>query len=355
LRSRREYLATDAEPVASSFSRMGMTILIAEDDAVSSIILRHYLRGFPEEVVAAKDGAEALELIRTREDIRIVISDWMMPGMDGIDLCRHVRGLVDRPYVYFILLTARAFRKDRLAGLAAGADDFLTKPPDSAELNARVSVALRLLAAQDELRARSEQLEELHTELQRQNERLADLATSDGLTGLRNYRHFRAALEMGVSFSRRQGTPLSLIMLDVDHFKTYNDTFGHPAGDDVLSSLGRVLREMVRDHDQVARYGGEEFALLLPMADADGGRAIGERIRAAIASFDWPLRPITASLGIATTSAELDTPDLLLDRADRALYHSKAGGRDRVTHDRDLAPDPFAKDAGALILPAPGR
>jgi diguanylate cyclase (GGDEF)-like protein len=332
-----------------------MTILIAEDDPVSSMILRHYLRNLSEELIAVDDGEEALRLIRTRQDIRIVISDWMMPGISGIELCRQVRDLANRPYVYIILLTARAFREDRLAGLAAGADDFLIKPPDPAELIARVIGARRLLAAQDELRARSEQLEELHAELRHQNDRLAELASSDGLTGLRNHRHFRAALETGVSFSRRQETPLSLIMLDVDHFKAYNDAFGHPAGDDVLSSLARVLREMVRDHDQVARYGGEEFALLLPMADSEGSRAIGERIRVAIASFDWPLRSITASLGIATTSPVVDTPGLLLDRADRALYHSKARGRDRVTHDLDLDPNPLATETDTPFLPAPGR
>jgi diguanylate cyclase (GGDEF)-like protein len=332
-----------------------MTILIAEDDPVSSMILSHALEEFAEEVLVAKNGQEAWRLVQEREDVRIIISDWMMPGIDGIELCRRVRALANRPYLYFIRLTARAFREDRLAGLAAGADDFLTKPLDRAELAARVHVARRLLATQEELQARSEQLERLHLELQRRNEQLAELATSDGLTGLKNHRFFRSALETAVSFANRQGQPLSLIMLDVDHFKSYNDTFGHPAGDVILSSLAKILREAVRDHDQVARYGGEEFALLLPSASADGSRVIGERLCAAISGFPWPLRSITASIGIATTHQALRTPSTLLDRADQALYHSKAQGRNRVTHALDLEnPQRDLLKPVTLFLPAPG-
>jgi diguanylate cyclase (GGDEF)-like protein len=332
-----------------------MTILIAEDDPVSSIILSHSLEGFPEEVLIAKNGAEAWRLVQEREDVRVIISDWMMPGIDGIELCRRVRALADRPYVYFILLTAKAFREDRLAGLGAGADDFLTKPLDRAELIARVNVARRLLATQEELRARSEQLERLHIELQRRNEQLAELANSDGLTSLKNHRYFRTALEMAVSFANRHGQPLSLLMLDVDQFKSYNDTFGHPAGDEILCLLARVLREAVRDHDQVARYGGEEFVMLLPSTSAEGGRVIGERLRTAIGGFPWPLRPITASIGIATTCAGVQTSAAVLDLADRALYHSKAQGRNRVTHAEDLdEPRPHVIEPVSLFLPAPG-
>jgi two-component system chemotaxis response regulator CheY len=317
-----------------------MTILIAEDDSVSSLLLRQALEGVGEEVLSASNGEAAWRIVRDRADVRIVISDWMMPRLDGIDLCRRVRALSDRPYVYFILLTARAFREDRLAGLAAGADDFLAKPLDRAELLARLNVARRLLTTQEELRLRSEELERLHVELRRQNARLAELATSDDLTGLKNHRHFRGALEEGVSLANRQGVPFSLVMLDVDHFKQYNDAFGHPAGDEVLRDLARSLREGVREHDVVARYGGEEFVMLLPMTDAEAALGVGERLRAAIAARPWPFRPITASLGIATTGPHVTTPALLLDLADRALYHSKASGRDRVTHACDL--DAFA-------------
>ncbi len=328
-----------------------MTILIAEDDPVSSLVLRHSLEGLDEEVVAATNGEDAWRIVRDRDDVRVVISDWMMPRLDGIELCRRIRALADRPYVYFILLTARAFREDRLAGLEAGADDFLTKPLDRAELIARLSVARRLIATQEELRLRSEQLERLHVELRRQNERLAELATTDGLTGLKNHRHFRDALGLGLSLANRQNMPYSLVMLDVDRFKQYNDAFGHPAGDEVLCDLARVLREGVREHDLVARYGGEEFVLLLPMTDAPSSGVVGERLRAAIASRAWPLRPITASVGIATTGPRVTTAARLLDLADQALYRSKAEGRNRVTHARDLE---SAGEGSSRLAAAPG-
>ena len=314
-----------------------MTILIAEDDPVSTLILRRALEGPGREVLAVRDGQAAWDLLRDRDDIRVVISDWQMPGIDGLELCRRLRASEGRPYTYFILLTARSYREDRLAGLAAGADDFLSKPVDRAELLARINVALRLLSAQQELVSRSRQLEELHTELRVQNERLAELATSDSLTGLKNHRHFRLSLDAAFSFSGRHAMPLSLIMLDVDHFKSYNDTFGHPAGDEILLSLSQSLREAVREHDVVARYGGEEFGLILPAADAPASRAIGERIRRTIASKGWPHRGITASLGIATTGPHIPGPSDLLDLADRALYRSKAAGRNRVTHDSDAS------------------
>jgi diguanylate cyclase (GGDEF)-like protein len=336
---------------AEDLGRMGMTILIAEDDPVSSLVLRHSLAGLDEELVAATNGEEAWRIVRDRDDIRIVISDWMMPRLDGVELCRRIRALADRPYIYFILLTAKAFREDRLAGLGAGADDFLTKPLDRAELLARLSVARRLIATQEELRLRSEQLERLHAELRRQNERLAELATSDGLTGLKNHRHFRDALANGLSLANREKMPYSLVMLDVDHFKEFNDAFGHPAGDEVLCELARVLREGVREHDVVARYGGEEFVLLLPMTNAAGSGIVGERIRVAIASRAWPLRPITASLGIATTGPRVTSAARLLDLADRALYHSKAQGRNQVTHAHDLE---AAGEESSRLASAPG-
>jgi len=334
-----------------------MTILIAEDDPISALLLRTAIEASAEEVVVAGDGEEAWRIILTRDDIRFVISDWMMPGVDGPELCRRIRGLAGRPYIYFILLTAKVLREDRLAGYGSGADDFLTKPLDRAELFARLAIGRRLLAPQDELRSRSEELQRLHAELTSQNDRLAELATCDGLTDLKNHRHFRASLEIAVSFANRHGLPLSLIMLDVDRFKAYNDAFGHPAGDEVLRALARTLRESVREHDLVARYGGEEFVLLLPATDVDASRSIAERIRASIAARSWPLRPVTASLGVATTGPSVATPSRLIDLADRALYRSKAGGRNRAAHADDLdrdRPTPRRPTSLRLVSPAQG-
>lgn len=317
-----------------------MTILIAEDDPISLRALRLNLEALGHVVLTASDGESAWRLVVDHPEVNLVLSDWMMPGVDGLELCRRVRdlSLSGRPYIYFILLTAKAHRDDRLAGLSAGADDFLTKPLDPAVLIARLTVALRLLATQNELYARTSQLERAQEELRRQNEQLAEIATSDGLTGLKNQRYFRAALDMAVSFASRQNLPLTLIMLDADEFKPYNDAFGHPAGDEALRVLAGALRENVRDHDLVARYGGEEFALLLPATDEAAGRSIGERIRLAVAGVAWPLRPVTASLGVAHTSPLVSTSEVLLSLADQALYHSKATGRNRVTHAVDLMP-----------------
>jgi diguanylate cyclase (GGDEF)-like protein len=270
----------------------------------------------------------------------------MMPGLEGPELCRRIRARDDGLYTYIILLTARDSRTDRLEGLEAGADDFLTKPVDSAELVARLNVARRILTMQGELRAQSETLRELHASVERQNARLAELATTDGLTGLKNRRHFNEALDAAVALSGRREQPLSLILLDVDHFKAYNDTFGHPAGDDALRQVALVLAEGVRAYDVAARYGGEEFAVLLPATNAHDALAVSERLRQAIASRDWPFRAVSASFGIATTHAQVLYSGQLVAEADRALYLSKVRGRNRVTHYHEMAESPVLERNG---------
>ena len=293
-----------------------MRILIAEDQAVAALFLRRTLERMGHEVAVAADGEAAWEAVRDG-NVSLLISDWMMPRLDGPDLCRRIRaaGLVS--YTYIILLTAREGRIDRLEGLRAGADDFLTKPPDPDELAIRLEIAGRIIA--------------VHETLARQNARLAELATVDELTGVKNRRQLRGDLEIHTTLAVGEGTALSLVMLDVDHFKPYNDAFGHPAGDDVLRGIGETLIRAVRRNDVVARYGGEEFAILLPTAGIDEAMEVARRIHAAIADRDWPHRAITASLGVATLGTDTH-PGSLVDHADRALYHSKQTGRDRVTH-----------------------
>lgn len=169
-------------------------------------------------------------------------------------------------------------------------------------------------------------------ELAKANTELEARATTDGLTGLKNHRAFQERLTQEAGRAARYQPTLSLLMLDVDHFKQYNDAFGHPAGDDVLRRIGRLMQAAARETDMVARYGGEEFAVILPHTDGAGALAAAERLRAAIEHADWPHRPITVSIGVATLRPHLRDGAALLDEADRALYRSKTEGRNRVAH-----------------------
>ena len=196
----------------------------------------------------------------------------------------------------------------------------MTKPPDSEELAVRLEIAERIL--------------KVHAQLARQNERLSELAAIDELTGTKNRRRFREDLDLLYAQAERLGSPLSLIMLDLDHFKEYNDTFGHPAGDEILQRVGAILRSALRGHDVVARYGGEEFVVLLPATDDDEAMVVAERLRGAIAGKSWPRRAVTASLGVGTIGPDTAGARALVEHADRALYQSKQAGRNHVTHFR---------------------
>jgi diguanylate cyclase (GGDEF)-like protein len=296
-----------------------MKVLIAEDQPPTALYLRRTLEKLGHEAVAVPDGEAAWRIV-LEGDAPLLISDWMMPRLDGPELCRRIRANTSERYTYIILLTSRDRREDKLEGLRAGADDFLTKPPDADELAVRLHIAERILA--------------VHDQLAQQNARLAELAAIDELTGTKNRRRFREDLELLFAQAGRLHSPLSLIMLDIDHFKMYNDTFGHPAGDEVLSWVGATLKASVRAHDVVARYGGEEFVVLLPATDADQAIDVANRLRLAIAEGPERYPRLTASLGIATVSPATLDAGVLVDHADQALYHSKSAGRNRTTHYR---------------------
>jgi diguanylate cyclase (GGDEF)-like protein len=314
---------------------MGMEILVADDDRVTVLKLQRSLEKLGYAVTVAHDGAEAWQHV-CENKVSVLISDWMMPEVDGLELCRRIRARYTTSYTYVILLTARDSRDDRLEGLDAGADDFLCKPPDTGELIARLNGARRILKMHDQLQSHAAQLAELHAALELQNALLAERAATDGLTGLCNRQQFDDSLRSALSFAVRHAKPLSLILLDVDHFKTYNDAFGHLAGDDVLCGLADTLRSVARTHDVVARYGGEEFAVILPATEMPGAWAAAERLRVAIEGRIWPYRSVTASFGVTTTCSPFIEPARLIAEADRALYHSKSSGRNRVNHFCDL-------------------
>jgi diguanylate cyclase (GGDEF)-like protein len=299
-----------------------VNILIAEDQPPAALYLLRTLERIGHEVTVARDGEEAWRIIQNRQ-VPLLISDWMMPNLDGPELCRRIRASASDHYTFIILLTSRDRREDRLTGLRAGADDFLIKPPDPDELAVRLEIAERILA--------------VHYQLALKNAQLVELATVDELTGTKNRRRFREDLELLFGQADRLDSPLSLIMFDLDHFKQYNDSFGHPAGDDVLHGSGSILRAVVRAHDVVARYGGEEFVVLLPATDAIEALEVAKRLRSAIACRPWPHRKITASLGVATAGPDTGNAAALVDQADQALYHSKLSGRNQVNHYKDCA------------------
>lgn len=296
-------------------------ILVAEDDPVSRRVLEVFLlkRGYS--VVTVSNGIDALTELEKSEAPRLAVLDWMMPGMEGTQVCERIRQHADQHYVYILLLTARSQKEDLLQGLGSGADDYLTKPFDPQELEARLQVGKRILDLQDNL---------IET-----REELRYRATHDALTGLPNRAAIIETLKHEQSRQLRAGGSFGILMIDLDHFKKVNDTYGHPAGDAVLQEVARRMKVSLRDYDSVGRYGGEEFLIVIPTSDAHGIIAIADRIRKAIDS-----KPITtlkgelnmtASIGIAVSppAEPLDT-EMLLHLADEALYRAKERGRNRA-------------------------
>lgn len=440
-----------------------MRVLIAEDDGVARLILRKALEELGYTVHTAKDGDEAWKAFQ-KEGFPLVISDWIMPGMDGIELCRRIRAHSDRGYTYFILLTARDTREDRFHAIESGADDFLSKPLDRAELASRLSVARRIFDMEQRLRDQKEELElktqalelsqemieqanlrfrelfenvpvacftfdaegiiyewnhaathlygwqeyevlstsmfdtiitpenentmreiirqvmhgeknitvehidrcrdgntrhvlralfplhgaggeavggicasvditqrvEYERELRALNERLENLAFTDALTGLFNHRALQDRLTEAFTLARNGKGTFSFILLDIDHFKRFNDIYGHRAGDEVLKLVAQVLHKQSPPDAVAARYGGEELAVLLPGYSLERAISVAEQLRYAIADMQTPYRQITASFGVAECMPYMHSPSEVVEVADAALYEAKRAGRNCV-------------------------
>ena len=295
-------------------------VLIAEDDPVSRRILEVFLSRWGYQVVVAASGTEALHLLEQVEAPRLAVLDWMMPGLEGIQVCRKIRERADRPYVYILLLSARVQKQDLLLGLESGADDYLTKPFDAQELRARLHVGQRILQLQDGLMVASAEL--------------LFRATHDSLTGIANRDVILDALRRESSRQLRDGGSFGIVLLDVDHFKRVNDTYGHLCGDAVLQEVVRRVNSTVRAYDTVGRYGGEEFLIVAPSSGPEGVLRLSERIRLAIEASPIVTEAgeisVTVSLGLAVSSesAKLDSK-MMLSTADEALYRAKAEGRNR--------------------------
>lgn len=308
-------------------------ILVVDDhpDNVEIIDARLSSRGYL--IESACNGQEALEKVY-QDPPQLILLDVMMPLMDGFEVSRRIRGDSSLPYIPIILVTARGETQDKVEGLDAGADDYLTKPINFPELEARVRSMLRIKKLQDELDRQNKELEEV-------NERLRRLSITDGLTGLFNHRHVHELLHEEHERIKRSGQHLAVVMLDLDRFKLLNDTHGHPTGDLVLAETARILRENAREIDMVGRYGGEEFITLLPGAEEEAAALFAERVRVAVENFVFrdegkEIR-MTVSAGVASgREGDYDTPDELIKRADKALYAAKEGGRNRVVRSTDV-------------------
>jgi diguanylate cyclase (GGDEF)-like protein len=299
-----------------------MKVLIAENENITLRRLGKFLEDLDFEVVSCKDGLDAWKTIQSENAPNLLILDWMMPGMDGVDICRKVRKQAREPYTFILLLTSNGKQEDFVKGMEAGADDCITKPFNHNELGVRLKAGKRIV--------------ELNEALLSVRKNLEKQAIYDELTGLYNRHYMSEIIEKEFSRALRYQTDLSCILLDLDYFKSINDTFGHTFGDFVLREMSACLRQYKRKSDISIRYGGEEFLLLLPNTGIAGTRKVAEKIRTAcekkICDNGNHSTTVTVSIGIASVKPhQLVESKELLTYADKALYRSKAEGRNRVT------------------------
>ena len=314
-----------------------MSVLVAEDNPVFQSMLRSMLTKWGYDARILPNGLEAWDAMQAADAPRLVVLDWMMPYMDGVEVCRRIRTAAREPYVYVLLLTARTESQDLVEGMEAGADDYLTKPFNAQELRVRLRAGRRLLDLQEELMLA--------------REALRDQATHDSLTGLLNRAAILDALQNELARAARGRHPVALLMADLDRFKLVNDAHGHLAGDAVLREAARRMKSVIRRYDSIGRYGGEEFLIVLPGCDGSAARAQAERFRGALAAepitaAGQSLR-ITCSIGVsASTSASACITDTLVRDADLALYQAKDRGRNRVDTFSPYLEQASASDAG---------
>jgi two-component system, cell cycle response regulator len=302
-------------------------ILIVDDHEDNVELLRARLESWGFETLTARDGAEALSVIETRLP-DLVLLDIMMPKIDGIEVARRVKNNPDLPFIPIIMQTALDSTENKVEGLEAGADDYITKPIDFPELKARVKSMLRIKRLQEEI-------EERERELMEANQRLRHMSQTDALTGLDNRRHIETRIEEMFEHAKRLAEPFSCVMVDLDKFKSVNDEYGHQAGDAVLKQLAKILKQEVREIDHAGRYGGEEFILLLTGTVLDAAVTFAERVRKAIEGHTFTFENIsiqrTASFGVAAwPHPKITSCDGLVRAADDALYVAKETGRNRV-------------------------
>lgn len=301
-------------------------ILVIEDNRTQAAVVQDHLAKNGFTVLLAIDGISGFKAAKT-ERPDLILLDRVLPDMDGNEVCRWMKLDPSTRDIPVIMLTARSASSDKVAGLEAGADDYLPKPFDETELVARISVRLRSKNRQDELQKKNRQLEDMLSQVE-------NLAVMDPLTGLYNRRRFETLLASEFRRSLRYHSPLSLLMIDIDRFKVVNDTFGHQVGDSVLKECGKLFRDMIRQVDTVARYGGEEFVVLSPNISKESALQAAERIRKAVENHGFSGldgRQLTICIGVVSIPApEWDSEEKFVHAADMAMYEAKKKGRNRV-------------------------
>ncbi|MEZ2389450.1 diguanylate cyclase [bacterium RCC_150] len=303
-----------------------MKVLVADDDFGSRLVAKAAVEQSGHECIVAADGNAAWEAYG-RYRPQVVVTDLMMPGIDGLDLCRAIRSAEDNSYTYLVLVTSKDSREDVVAGVEAGADDYVAKPLDPFTLHTRLLVAQRVTS--------------LHADLARYRAALAEQARTDPLTKLHNRLKLTEDLDQLHQRSSRYGTDYSLAIFDVDNFKSYNDIYGHQAGDAALQAVAASLASSGRKSDGIYRFGGEEFLLLLPGQAISGAETRLTRALKAVRALNIehsgnPSGALTVSAGVsAFVRGHRVSSDRLLKEADMALYTAKAVGRDRV----EIAPE----------------
>ena len=311
-------------------------ILVVDDLPDNVEILRARLTSRGYDIATASSGEEALQAVHD-DPPHLILCDVMMPGIDGYEVSRRIKTDDHLPFIPIILVTALNQTEDIVQGLNVGADDYIAKPYNFQELEARVRAMLRIKRLQDEL-------DQKNRELEVANKRLRKLSITDGLTELYNHRHVHQLLRDEFERSARTEEPVAVAMLDLDRFKNINDTYGHPTGDVILYETARILKETAREIDMVGRYGGEEFIAILPNTDEEEAGRFAERVRHAVEGHLYrdeanEIR-MTVSSGVASFPAPgVDSPEALLKRADDALYVAKESGRNRVVRASQMPSD----------------
>ena len=311
-----------------------MRVLVVEDDRAMRALMAQWLNAAGHRVNVAENGVEALNLAELHRP-QVVITDWRMPQMDGIALCRELRRLPAQRNTYLIMITVETIPDKLVEAFEAGTDDYLTKPLTPKLFFARLRAAQRVVQLQEELAFDREQMVRFSNELSIANKRLQQQALTDALTDLPNRRFAMERLEQEWALTQRGERALSCMMLDIDHFKKINDTFGHQLGDEALKQVADALRKTARAQDVVCRYGGEEFLVICPDTGATAAYQAAERMRVSVESLrmlapDGRHMPLTLSIGVAEKGEGIADMNALINRADDSLYAAKTQGRNRT-------------------------